>query len=456
MRKVRLMKLTGLRYWRTLLPAAMLAVVLVLVARHQYPLPPDTGLLLWLSRLDPLLLVAHLRWEGAFPSWGWLPLATVLLTFATGRFFCGWLCPLGGMLAVLQSLQGAVRGRRKGPPAWTRRLRIWRYYWLLLLLALLLLGSGWTIYLSPFHLLTSELSRLWLGQVPLMAAALLVLGVIAFPRFWCVYLCPSGLLMSLVARWRVWAVKEPPGCVKCGSCSQACPTGAFVPGSGSAGDDCLLCGRCAERCPVSEGISLGTRTSGSSQSGAGGLFTRREIIRAGVALTVAAAAAPALTTAGGAELLRPPGALAEAEFLARCSRCGRCIKACPGKCLKAAPLSMGAAAFLTPMIVPREARCELTQDCQKVCPTGAIAHLPVEKTVIGLAEVDRTRCLGWTEGKLCLLCKEQCPRHAITSDALHRPSVSSELCVGCGACENGCPVEEAAIVVRPQPSRRRY
>ena len=451
--KVHLMKLTGLRYWRTLLPAAMLAVVVALVARHEYPLPPDTGLLLWLSRLDPLLLLGHLRWEGSFPSWGWLPLATVLFTFAAGRVFCGWLCPLGGLLALLQSL----KGHGFGSSAWASRLRPWRYYWLLLLLALLLLGSGWTIYLSPFHLLTSELSRLWLGQVPWVAVALVILGLATFPRFWCVYLCPSGLLMSLGARWRVWAVKQPPGCVKCGACAQACPTGAFVPGSGSAGADCLLCGRCAERCLVSEGISLGMRADGGSLSArAGGLFTRREIIRAGVALTVAAAAAPGLAAPGGSQPLRPPGALAEAEFLARCSRCGRCIKACPSKCLKAAPLNKGAAVFLTPVIIPREARCELTQDCQKVCPTGAISHLPVEKTVIGLAEVDRTRCLGWTEGKLCLLCKEQCPRHAIASDALHRPSVSRELCVGCGACENGCPVEEAAIVIRPQTSRRRH
>lgn len=454
------MRLTGLRYWRTLLPATSLVVVVALVARHEYPLPPDTGLLLWLSRLDPLLLVAHLRWEGAFPSWGWLSLATVLLTFAAGRIFCGWLCPLGGLLAVLQSWQGVVNrlglGRRPGPPGWTRRLRPWRHYWLLLLLALLFLGSGWTVYLSPFHLLTSELSRLWQGKVPWMAAAVVAVGLIAFPRFWCVFLCPSGLLMSLVARRRLWVVKEPAGCVKCGACSQACPTGAFVPASGTAGTDCLLCGRCADRCPVSEGISLGVRTGGKALPACtGNLFTRREIIRAGVALTVAAGAAPGLTVAGASQPLRPPGALEETEFLARCSRCGRCIKACPSKCLKAAPLNKGAAVFLTPMIVPREAHCELTQDCQKVCPTGAIARLPIEKAVIGLAEIDRTRCLGWTEGKLCLLCKEQCPQHAITSDALHRPEVSRDLCVGCGACENGCPVEEAAIVVRPQPARRR-
>jgi polyferredoxin len=437
-----------LRFWRISLPAAMLALTVALVARHSYPLPPDTGLLLWLSRLDPLLLAGYLRWEAAFPAWGWLPLAVVLLTLAAGRVFCGWLCPLGGLLNLLHLLRKTVRR-----PAWVGRLYPYRYWSLLALAVTMAAGSGWTLYLTPFSLLTAELSRLWQGQAPLMLAALLASGMLIFPRFWCVLLCPTGLLLSLLARWRRWAVKAPADCVNCGLCARVCPTGA-ASGTGPAGADCLLCGRCAGVCPAG-GIELANRLSDSlPPAGAGGSFTRREILRAGVALTVAVAAAPALSGRAGANPLRPPGSLEEQEFLARCSRCGRCIKACPGKCLKAMPLSSGAA-FLTPVIIPREARCELTLDCQKVCPTGAIAALPVEKAIIGIAEIDRTRCLGWAEGKLCLLCREQCPQHAIDADPQHRPSVVEDLCVGCGACENGCPLEDAAIVVRPRPTRRR-
>jgi polyferredoxin len=451
------MKLPVLRHWRTILPASMLAAVVALVARHQYPLPADTGLLLWFSRLDPLLLASYLRWEWSFPAWGWLPLAIVLLTLAAGRVFCGWLCPLGGLLALVHSGQIFVRRRlgraTDGPPAWTGRLRPYRYHWLLALAALLL-GSGWTLYLSPFHLLTSELSRLWRGEVPWLATALIAAGLLVFPRFWCVYLCPTGLTLSLLARWRRWAVEAPADCRRCGLCARVCPTGAAAAGPERAGADCLVCGRCVEVCPAGD-FALAGREDSPVAATAGGAYTRREVIRAGVALAVAAAAVPALGRKAGAQPLRPPGALEEDEFLARCSRCGRCIKACPSKCLKAMPLSSGAALFLTPVLVPREARCELTRDCQKVCPTGAIAHLPVEKAIIGFAEIDRTRCLGWAEGKLCLLCQEQCPQHAIVSDKQNRPSVVSEKCVGCGACENGCPLEEPAIVVRPQPKRRR-
>ncbi|MDR3560650.1 MAG: 4Fe-4S binding protein [Negativicutes bacterium] len=451
------MKLPTFRYWRTLVPTAVLAATVAIVARFGFPLPADAGLLLWYSRLDPLLLLSTLRWEGGFPVWGWLPLATVLVTLAFGRVFCGWLCPVGGFLALLESLKNTLRPSARGDgrlPAWTMRLFKYRYPWLTFLLALLLLGSGWVMVLSPFHLLTEELSRIWLRQIPWMLITLAVLGLFIFPRFWCVFLCPTGLLLSLLAKWRRAAVSPPESCVHCGGCEQICPTGAARPEPGIAGQDCLLCGRCSERCPVgSFEFAYGQKTGRTSDSG--GLFTRREIIRSGVALTVAVAAMPVLSRPAGSNPLRPPGALEEDEFLARCSRCGRCIKVCPADCLQAMPITSGPAFFLTPTIIPRQARCELTQLCQQVCPTGAISQVPVEKALIGLAEIDHARCIGWSQGRLCLLCQEQCPLQAIDSDERYRPTVITDLCVGCGACENGCPLEEAAIVVRPQPTRRR-
>ncbi|HEY3426072.1 MAG TPA: 4Fe-4S dicluster-binding protein [Negativicutes bacterium] len=72
----------------------------------------------------------------------------------------------------------------------------------------------------------------------------------------------------------------------------------------------------------------------------------------------------------------------------------------------------------------------------------------VTETKIGTAAIDKNRCLAWNEEKLCFLCGEQCPVQAIDGDELRRPAVQREKCVGCGACENGCPVEgEAAIRV---------
>jgi len=440
-----MMKLPPLRIWHTLVPASVLVATIALLAKYTYPLPAYTEILLWYSRLDPLLLFSHLRAD-SFPVWGWLPIATILLTLAAGRIFCGWLCPLGGLLATFHS---------SPPPHWIKKLDPYRFPWLLFIMVLLIFGSGWAMYFSPFHLLTEELSRIWMKQVPWVLLLVILLGLAIFPRFWCVYLCPTGLLLSFISRWRFFRVKPPVTCIHCGICEAVCPTGAAVPDTAMTTADCLLCGRCSEKCPAEFFDIVQHQNDSVDSTNAGSTFTRREVLRSGTALVVAGAVAPMLSHSAGANPLRPPGALDEDDFLSRCSRCGRCIKVCPSNCIKSMPLSSGPALFLTPYIVAREARCELTQHCQQVCPTGAIAQVPITNVVMGLAEIDHSQCLGWAHGKLCLLCQEQCPQHAIDSDNKDRPSVRPELCVGCGACENGCPVDPAAIVVKPQPSRRR-
>ena len=59
--------------WRTIVPALFTLVFLLLVWRLSYPLPAGSDWLIRLSRLDPILLVAQLRWERSIPAWIWLP-----------------------------------------------------------------------------------------------------------------------------------------------------------------------------------------------------------------------------------------------------------------------------------------------------------------------------------------------------------------------------------------------
>ncbi|MBP1773199.1 MAG: hypothetical protein H6P99_2362, partial [Holophagaceae bacterium] len=39
----------------------------------------------------------------------------------------------------------------------------------------------------------------------------------------------------------------------------------------------------------------------------------------------------------GPKLLRPPGALEELEFLTKCTRCDKCVRACPENAILKAP-----------------------------------------------------------------------------------------------------------------------
>jgi formate hydrogenlyase subunit 6/NADH:ubiquinone oxidoreductase subunit I len=108
--------------------------------------------------------------------------------------------------------------------------------------------------------------------------------------------------------------------------------------------------------------------------------------------------------------------------------------------------------------VPRlgycEYRCTL---CGQVCPTGAIKKLTMgekARTKIGLAMIDKGRCLPWAHGRPCIVCEEVCPtpKKAIWFEdvkvterdgrkfSLKQPHVDLELCIGCGICETKCPV----------------
>jgi ferredoxin len=102
-------------------------------------------------------------------------------------------------------------------------------------------------------------------------------------------------------------------------------------------------------------------------------------------------------------------------------------------------------------------------DCGKVCPTGAITYMPIERkreAIMGIAEIDRQICWPWAEKKPCLTCEEVCPvpEKAIeledrpvvwndgTSDIIKLPHVVKENCIGCGICENHCPVKPVRAV----------
>jgi len=446
-----MLKMPAFKYWRTIVPLAVFATIVKIFARHDFPLPDDIAVLLWWTRLDPLLLLSFLRFELAFPVWGWVPVLVILFTILFGRFFCGWLCPMGGVFALAES----IKGKNKSLPQWAEFLKEYRFYWLFFLLALMMLGSGWTMFLSPFHLLTAELTRIWRGEFPWLLNAIILLAFLLLPRFWCLFICPTGLLLSFFSKWRIYSPKAPESCSDCKICEKVCPTWAALPYPESCGQDCLMCGRCSERCPA--GSFELSRNIFKQNSFDGNHFSRREFFRGTVAVAAAGTTFATGLPAAKTNPLRPPGSLEELEFLARCSRCGRCIKTCVSKCLHPMPLSSGWASYLTPEIIPLKARCELTLDCQRVCPTGAISHLPVEKVIIGIAKIDETRCLGWVEDKLCIICEEQCPVHAVVSDEDGlRPTILEDVCVGCGACENVCPVENPrAVVIIPQKRRRR-
>ncbi len=158
---------------------------------------------------------------------------------------------------------------------------------------------------------------------------------------------------------------------------------------------------------------------------------------------------------GEAAVLRPPGAVSEQDFLARCIRCAHCIDVCPVDAL--VPLEHGPAWQLgTPHFRPREQPCTLCAGseqmaCVQVCPTDALRPLLArDQVAVGVARIDPQTCLPF-QGVVCRACWRACPfpDEAIRLDELGRPVVDGQKCVGCGLCQHACLAEPEAIRVIP-------
>jgi polyferredoxin len=295
------------------------------------------------------------------------------------------------------------------------------------------------------------------------------------PRFWCRALCPLGATLGVIARHAVFGMeKDHSKCTDCNLCLVDCQ-GADSPQGGVKWrqDECHMCLNCENACPE-DVIKFRFLPNRKSTLTGPGLDRRKTLVTAlaGAAVLPMTRTSDTLDANYHDRLIRPPGSVPERDFLERCIRCAECMKVCPNNALHPAFLESGVEGFWTPILIPRIGYCEPTCVlCGQVCPTGAIQKITEEQKLgnparhippisIGTAFYDHGRCLPWSMSTPCIVCEEFCPTapKAIWVEEVdvpdrngrmvhvQRPHVDPKLCIGCGACEKVCPVQDRPAV----------
>lgn len=200
-----------------------------------------------------------------FHSVPWLALGLIAgFSALVGRFFCGWICPMG----LLQDLLYLIPAPKLRPPLFLR----WMKY------AFLIVGVGVVAYwvgkdvlyffcaYCPIAtmevVLPSMLSdRDWTLDTWLilrLSILVFVLVLVVFNvRWFCKAMCPVGALVAFANKYSLFAIRlDPAKCTHCGKCDKACPMSVPVEACSRTGravnrhSECIECLNCQQVCPV--------------------------------------------------------------------------------------------------------------------------------------------------------------------------------------------------------------
>jgi len=170
-----------------------------------------------------------------------------------GRTVCGWLCPFGLILDVVN--KACIH--KYEPPNW---LRVFKYVYLigLIILAYVTISVFYCRYfcfgavlgIFPYWLTWNTVSWMWLLYHLGVFAAYITFAYFTHGRAWCRYFCPLGGAFALFAPFSLMRVKHDwKWCTDCKECVRICPMGVDPRKQDMMFRmECIMCGRCITAC----------------------------------------------------------------------------------------------------------------------------------------------------------------------------------------------------------------
>jgi polyferredoxin len=221
-------------------------------------------------KLDPLAaLVNILAGHALYPALFW-SLVILIPTFILGRFFCGWIFPLGSLNQFVDGIRSkSMRGKVLTNSNRYKKWQATKYFLLISGLLAALCRSSMMGWIDPFSLLVRSMGvsilpaaaskkyyvvyqpHYWPSVLMGVIFLALLLMDLCVTRFWCRALCPLGALLGVAARWSILGLhKNAVTCSKCNRCFIHCQGGDDpIGGVPWHKAECHLCLNCVEACP---------------------------------------------------------------------------------------------------------------------------------------------------------------------------------------------------------------
>ncbi|MFC1807773.1 4Fe-4S binding protein [Candidatus Omnitrophota bacterium] len=416
----------------------------------------------------------------------------IFLTLILGRFFCGWVCPLGSAIDWV----GALKRKSSLNDKSNAKVRLPKFIILSLVAGLSFFGTQVSWIFDPVVIMarfvslnlipsfTLALDRVFISlirgfnlygglydfyralktsilgiKVSFFSNSLYILAyliLILIPamfiaRFWCRSICPLGGLYSLLARFSLLKryLRE---CANCKICKSNCRMGAIKgdPSPPEADQDesslheksprglsynrgeCILCMDCVYDCPRQGAyFSFAPLKQITEDRDPENKRGERSSITRKEFLILIASSIFALGLKKRRDLLGSKPANAG-------------ILRPPG--------SSDEEAFLN--------KCVRCGNCMKVCPTNALQPVMLESGLEGIWTPRLVPVIGWCEYN-CNLCAKVCPTQAIPRASLAQKKITKiglakvdrPICLAweyklhCLVCEEHCPIPDKAIKV---------
>lgn len=446
-------------------------------------------------------------------------IALILVTLAVGRVYCSVICPLGILQDVVSWISAKRKGKkaRFGYSPEMRKLR-YGVLAAFVALMLIPGASVIAILVAPYsafgRIAGSLLAPVWAwgnnvlagiaehydsyafysvdvwckGLPVLIIAALTLATVVVLAwkngRTWCNTICPVGTILSFFARFAIIRPAiDTDKCKSCGLCGKKCKASAIDTKNHTVDyTRCVDCFDCLENCNFGA-INLKNRLAAKPDANAASNSNetvdnsrRSFLVGAGLLAAGAAKAQKDKKVDGGLAAITdkklpkretrilPAGSFSASHFQQHCTACQLCVQACPNGVLRP---SGDLGTLMQPHMEYDRGYCRPECNrCAEVCPAGAISPITkAEKSSIqiGHAVWIKQNCIVETDKVECGNCAHHCPNGAIVmvpmdpNDANSRkiPTINTERCIGCGACENLCPSRPfSAIYVEGHENQR--